>query len=205
MCERGCFSPSPPPADCASTPLSPLPCSGAPNCCSCAKAPGTAAKEGAGSTDANTTDAAGDTKTGGNGDNGTKAGEAEADGNNDGDGKGGKGDKNDSKNDDSKKDDSEKDEDEGKKKGDDDKDDKKGRGRSYNSTDGTNSTAAQPLTPAGVYLFAQTFVTNFTEEQVREQAGRGGVAWHAVESVGRGWVKWAAVPCIAAHGMASQG
>lgn len=140
--------------------LSPAPprLAGAPNCCTCVKAAGNnntagAAKDNA---DTNTTDATRDTKAG-SGDNETKAGDG-----NEGDGNGDKKGSKNGSDDGSKKNDEEEG---GKKKGG-DEDEKKGT-RTGNYTRNNATATAQPATPAGVYLFAQTFITNFTEEQVR--------------------------------------
>ncbi|PRW45502.1 hypothetical protein C2E21_5737 [Chlorella sorokiniana] len=144
---------------------------GAPNCCTCVKAAGTtnndaAAAAGSGdSTDTtNSADGSGDSKAGdsNSADNQTKSGDTESSSSSDGgdskDGSGGDKGSGTGGSDDSKKDDGN--ESDGKKKG--GKDDKKEGGYTRN----TNATAtAKPVTPAGVYLFAQTFVTNFTEEQ----------------------------------------
>lgn len=146
--------------------LVPLPfhLAGAPNCCTCVKAAGNTAaaagnKDTAGGADntdnTNSTDASGDdNKSGdsGNADSSTKAGDGGNDSSNDdGDSKGGKGGKGDDK----------KDGGEGKKK---DSEDRKSHNERRNAT-----AQEKPATPNGVYLFAQTFVTNFTEEQVRQR------------------------------------
>lgn len=130
---------------------------GAPNCCTCVKAAGNNTTAGAAKDNAetNTTDATGDTKAG-SGDNETKAGDGNED-DGSGDKKGSKGGSDDG----SKKNNEE--EEGGKKKGGED-DEKKGT-RPGNYTRNNATAPAKPVTPAGVYLFAQTFITNFTEEQ----------------------------------------
>ncbi len=166
---------------------------GAPNCCTCVKAAGNnnnaaaAGKDTAGdgnNTDnTNSTDASGyDNKSGdsGNAESSTKAGDGGNDSSSDdGDSKGGKGGKGDDK----------KDGGEGKKK---DSEDRKSHNERRNAT-----AQEKPATPNGVYLFAQTFVTNFTEEQVRQR--RAGLVWCGLVSIVRaGWGgrQWSKDACL---------
>lgn len=168
LMKRACVGPWLPldlrPAVCHLTLLCPAPprFAGAPNCCTCVKAAGNNTTAGAAKDNAetNTTDATGDTKAG-SGDNETKAGDGNED-DGSGDKKGSKGGSDDG----SKKNNEE--EEGGKKKGGED-DEKKGT-RPGNYTRNNATAPAKPVTPAGVYLFAQTFITNFTEEQVRPLA-----------------------------------